>query len=119
MDELVVLYTTWPDAETAEAFARRAVEERLAACANVMAPMRSIYRWDGEIQSEVEIPMLLKTTAAAEVVDRDGRPVPGLWAAGELTGLYYSNYTGSTSVLRGATFGRIAGREAALGGVRA
>lgn len=55
----------------------------------------------------------LKTTAAAEVVDRDGRPIPGLWAAGELTGLYYSNYTGSTSVLRGATFGRIAGTRAA------
>ncbi|MDN4161773.1 FAD-dependent oxidoreductase [Nocardioides abyssi] len=60
----------------------------------------------------------LKTTPAAEVVDRDGRPVPGLWAAGELTGLYYSNYTGSTSVLRGATFGRIAGREAAQEVVR-
>jgi tricarballylate dehydrogenase len=56
----------------------------------------------------------LKTTAAAEVVDRDGRAIPGLWAAGELTGLYYSNYTGSTSVLRGATFGRIAGTGAAL-----
>jgi len=56
----------------------------------------------------------LKTTAAAEVVDRDGRAIPGLWAAGELTGLYYSNYTGSTSVLRGATFGRIAGSRAAL-----
>lgn len=55
----------------------------------------------------------LKTTPAAEVVDRDGDPIPGLWAAGEMTGLYYSNYTGSTSVLRGATFGRIAGREAA------
>lgn len=55
----------------------------------------------------------LKTTSAAEVVDRDGRPMPGLYAAGELTGLYYSNYTGSTSVLRGATFGRIAGANAA------
>jgi tricarballylate dehydrogenase len=55
----------------------------------------------------------LKTTPAAEVVDRDGSPIPGLWAAGEMTGLYYSNYTGSTSVLRGATFGRIAGRAAA------
>lgn len=65
MDELVVLYTTWPDAETAEAFARRAVEERLAACANILAPMRSIYRWQGDIHSETEIPMLLKTTAAA------------------------------------------------------
>ncbi|MFD0854440.1 FAD-binding protein, partial [Actinomadura adrarensis] len=55
----------------------------------------------------------LRTTSAAEVVDRDGRPMKGLYAAGELTGLYYSNYTGSTSVLRGATFGRIAGTNAA------
>lgn len=55
----------------------------------------------------------LKTTPGAEVVDRDGDPIPGLYAAGELTGLYYSNYTGSTSVLRGATFGRIAGERSA------
>ena len=55
----------------------------------------------------------LKTTPAAEVVDRDGRAIPGLYAAGEMTGLYYSNYTGSTSVLRGAMFGRIAGADAA------
>ena len=65
MDELIVLYTTWPDAETAEAFGRRAVEERLAACANVLAPMRSIYRWEGEIRSEAETAMLLKTTGSA------------------------------------------------------
>jgi tricarballylate dehydrogenase len=55
----------------------------------------------------------LKTTAEGEVVDRDGNPMTGLYAAGELTGLYYSNYTGSTSVLRGATFGRICGANAA------
>ncbi len=55
----------------------------------------------------------LKTTPDAEVLDRDGDPIRGLYAAGEMTGLYYSNYTGSTSVLRGAVFGRIAGREAA------
>ncbi|GAA0984321.1 FAD-dependent tricarballylate dehydrogenase TcuA [Acrocarpospora macrocephala] len=55
----------------------------------------------------------LKTTAKAEVVDRDGRPIRGLYAAGEMTGLYYSNYVGSTSVLRGLTFGRIAGVDAA------
>lgn len=65
MDELLILYTTWPDAETAEACGRAAVEERLAACANVLAPMRSIYRWEGELQAEAEIPMLLKTTVAA------------------------------------------------------
>lgn len=55
----------------------------------------------------------LRTNARAEVVDRDGRAIRGLWAAGEMTGLYHSNYTGSTSVLRGATFGRIAGLAAA------
>jgi tricarballylate dehydrogenase len=54
----------------------------------------------------------LRTDEQAQVLDRDGRPIPGLYAAGELTGLYHSNYTGSTSVLRGAVFGRIAGRKA-------
>ncbi|WP_181804500.1 FAD-dependent oxidoreductase [Streptomyces shenzhenensis] len=55
----------------------------------------------------------LKVDASSRVVDRDGRVIPGLYAAGEMTGLYYSNYTGSTSVLRGATFGKIAGAHAA------
>jgi tricarballylate dehydrogenase len=54
----------------------------------------------------------LRTDAQSRVLDRDGHAIPGLLAAGELTGLYYSNYTGSTSVLRGAVFGRIAGRTA-------
>jgi len=61
----------------------------------------------------------LKTTTEAQAVDRDGCPIPGLYAAGEITGLYYSNYVGSTSVLRGATFGRIAGEVAAKSGVAA
>lgn len=55
----------------------------------------------------------LKVDASSRVIDRDGRAIPGLYAAGEMTGLYYSNYVGSTSVLRGATFGRIAGAQAA------
>jgi periplasmic divalent cation tolerance protein len=71
MDELLILYTTWPDAETAEACGRAAVEEKLAACANLLAPMRSIYRWEGEIQVEQETPMLLKTTTAAAGQLRD------------------------------------------------
>lgn len=65
MDELVILYTTWPDTETAGAFGRLAVERKLAACANVLGPMLSIYRWDGAVQAGTETPMLLKTTAAA------------------------------------------------------
>jgi len=47
------------------------------------------------------------------VVDMDGVAVPGLYAAGEMTGIYYGTYTGATSVLRGAVFGRIAGAHAA------
>lgn len=55
----------------------------------------------------------LRTNERSEVLNRDGRPIAGLYAAGEITGLYYSNYTGSTSVLRGAVFGRIGGAHAA------
>lgn len=55
----------------------------------------------------------LKTDSAGRVVDRDGEPIPNLYAAGEMTGLYYGNYTGSTSVLRGLVFGRLAGSHAA------
>ena len=50
---------------------------------------------------------------SARVLDRDGAPIPGLYAAGEIIGLYYGTYTGATSVLKGMVFGRIAGRDAA------
>jgi tricarballylate dehydrogenase len=52
----------------------------------------------------------------AEVLDLDGVPIPGLYAAGEVIGLYYGTYTGATSVLRGAVFGRKAGLHAAARG---
>lgn len=55
----------------------------------------------------------IKTNSRAQVVDCDGRIIPGLYAAGEATGLYHQVYTGATSVLRGAVFGRIAGEGAA------
>jgi len=55
----------------------------------------------------------VKTNKHAQVIDNDGRPIPGLYAAGEAAGLYYQVYTGATSVMRGAVFGRIAGAHAA------
>lgn len=61
MDEMLLVYTTWPDAETAQAAGLAAVEAQLAACANVMAPMSSIYRWKGAAVQQGETPMLLKT----------------------------------------------------------
>ena len=49
-----------------------------------------------------------------QVEDPAGQPISGLYAAGELVGgLYYFNYPGSTGLMAGAVFGRIAGREAA------
>jgi len=71
MGETVILYTTWPDSDTAETVAAEAVAERLAACANLLAPMRSIYRWQGAVDRAVETPMLLKTTAEAAERLRD------------------------------------------------
>lgn len=54
----------------------------------------------------------LKVDRDARVVDHDGRAIPGLYAAGETMGIYYRTYTGSTSVLRGAVFGRQAALHA-------
>ena len=55
----------------------------------------------------------LKIDPRARVLDRDGEPIAGLYAAGEIVGSYYGNYTGATSVLKGLVFGRIAGADAA------
>jgi periplasmic divalent cation tolerance protein len=71
MPETVILYTTWPDAEKAEAVGAEAVAERLAACANVFSPIISIYRWEGAIERCNEVPMTLKTSARAAPALRD------------------------------------------------
>jgi tricarballylate dehydrogenase len=55
----------------------------------------------------------IKTNAKAEVLNADGDCIPGLYAAGAMVGVYYRRYPAATSVLRGATFGHIAGVNAA------
>ena len=55
----------------------------------------------------------LRCDSQARVLNVQGDPMPGLYAAGETMGLYHGTYTGATSVLRGAVFGRIGGRHAA------
>lgn len=54
----------------------------------------------------------LKVDEHARVLNSDGDAIPGLYAAGETVGLYYGNYTGATSVLKGMVFGRLAGLHA-------
>jgi len=55
----------------------------------------------------------VKVDTRARVLNTDGEVIPGLYAAGEVVGLYYKVYTGATSVLKGAVFGRLAGLDAA------
>lgn len=65
MDGLTLLYTIWPDAESAETAGRRLINEGLAACVNILTPVRSIHRWKGQVVTADETPMLVKTTQAA------------------------------------------------------
>jgi periplasmic divalent cation tolerance protein len=63
MDALLCLCTC-PDAATAERLAASLVEERLAACVSLVPGLRSIYRWQGAIQRDEELLLLIKTTRA-------------------------------------------------------
>jgi periplasmic divalent cation tolerance protein len=62
-DALVVLVTA-PTPERAAEIARALVEERLAACGNVVQGIRSIYRWEGKVHEDAEALLVLKTTRA-------------------------------------------------------
>lgn len=61
MTTLLVL-TNVPERAAAERLADMLVERRLAACVNILAPCRSVYRWKDAVQHEEEHPMLMKTT---------------------------------------------------------
>jgi len=63
MTGIVTVYAVFANAGEAGRIARILVEERLAACCNLLAPCRSIYRWNGEIEEADEIPALFKARA--------------------------------------------------------
>jgi len=60
----IVVLCNAPDAQTAHKIASSLVESRLAACVNVLGECRSVYSWEGKIEDEQEVPMLIKTTSA-------------------------------------------------------
>ncbi|MGK0184684.1 MAG: periplasmic divalent cation tolerance protein [Verrucomicrobiales bacterium] len=64
MDCLIVI-SNFPDSETAERIARTLVDERLAACVNLLPGVTSIYRWHGATESTSEVAAWIKTTVAA------------------------------------------------------
>src|SRR5687767_5064299 len=77
MSTLLVL-TNLPDRAAAERIAELLVGQRLAACVNMLAPCRSVYRWKGAVQHDEEHPVLIKTTSerypALEQALRAGHP---------------------------------------------
>jgi periplasmic divalent cation tolerance protein len=76
--EILLVLTNLPDPATAETLATALVDQRLAACVNILPPCRSIYRWQGAVERADEVPLLIKTTpdryAALEAAIRAGHP---------------------------------------------
>jgi periplasmic divalent cation tolerance protein len=69
---IVTIYATFADMDEARRIARALIDERLAACANILAPCTAIYRWQGAVEEAQEVPALFKTSAdlAAQLMER-------------------------------------------------
>lgn len=61
-DETLLVLTSLPDADSAQRIARLLVEKHLAACVNILAPCTSVYRWQDNIETATEVPLLIKTS---------------------------------------------------------
>ena len=64
MTDAILVLTTLPTADAAAEVAKALIGEKLAACANILPALRSIYRWEGKVQDENEVLVLLKTQQA-------------------------------------------------------
>ena len=93
---VVSVYAIFADAEEAERIGRQVVEERLAACINILGPCRSIYRWQGAIESADEVAALFKTSGSVtdrlitRIAELHSYEVPAItvWPIDKLLGAY-------------------------------
>ncbi len=69
MTRIATVYAVFADGEEAERIGGAMIERDLAACINILAPCRSIYRWQGAIETATEVPALFKTRADRADVD--------------------------------------------------
>ena len=76
--DTLLVFTNLPDRDSADRLAAVLVAGSLAACVNILAPCRSVYRWQGAVQHDEEHPLLIKTTrtryAALEAAIRAAHP---------------------------------------------
>lgn len=63
-DEVIILLSNFPDAESARKAARTLVEERLIACGNLIPGVESIYEWKGTVETSAEVMVVCKTTVS-------------------------------------------------------
>lgn len=71
MEEPLLVYTTFPDEETGSAIAEALVQEKLAACVNLIPGMKSVYAWKGEVERGEEVVGIIKTRAALKEAVRE------------------------------------------------
>lgn len=64
-EEVLLVLTNLPDRDSAQRVAQALIENRAAACVNILAECSSIYRWQGKTETASEVPLLIKTTRAA------------------------------------------------------
>jgi periplasmic divalent cation tolerance protein len=101
---MLEVHVTFPNAAEAQEIAGAAVEARLAACANILPPVHSIYRWEGEVRSEDEVAVVFKTAEAAVdalvafLAERHSYEVPAIVVHGPLraTAAYEAWVAGET-----------------------
>ncbi|CAG0911672.1 unnamed protein product [Cyprideis torosa] len=66
MTDCIIALTTWPDEAGAQAFAHHLLQNRLAACVNTLPAMTSHYVWQGQVNTETEHQLVIKTSVARQ-----------------------------------------------------
>ena len=63
--DILLILTTWPTLELARTSVQTLVEEKCAACGNIVGGLESIYRWEGKVEKSAEVLVIFKTTRGA------------------------------------------------------
>ncbi len=64
MEQVLLVMTNLPDVESAQALAHSLVQNKIAACVNLLPGVQSVYRWQGKVEQAHEVTLIIKTTQA-------------------------------------------------------